>query len=113
LPDDRLDLVRKKLDKNGAKFLFAARFMPGLRAPIFFSAGTLHVSYWRFLLYNGSAAVLSVPAIIGAVYYFGEQFDHIVKIIRRAEHGIIIVILLALAAILGKWYLTHRKLKKT
>ena len=37
LPDDRLDAVRSQFHRKGNKLVFAARFMPGLRAPIFLS----------------------------------------------------------------------------
>ena len=112
LPDDRLNLVGNKLRaKNGNKFIFAARFMPGLRAPIFFSAGTLHLPYRIFLLYDGLAALISVPLIIGAVYYFGDELDRVVRLIQRVEHGILSVIGVAVILILTKWYVTHRKLK--
>jgi membrane protein DedA with SNARE-associated domain len=109
LPDDRLDAVAGKFRTRGDKLLFAARFMPGFRAPIFFSAGTLHVPYRRFLMYDGGAALISVPLIIWAVYRFGDQLDEIVRFIKRIEGGIFIVILLVLLAMVGKWYVTHRK----
>lgn len=113
LPDDRLDAVAKKFQQRGEKLLFAARFMPGFRAPVYFSAGTLHVPFRRFFLYDGVAALISVPAIIGAVYLFGDRLNDVVEIVKRAEHGILVVIFAALLAITAKWYVTHRKLKRT
>lgn len=113
LPDERLDAVRKKFNERGDKLLFAARFMPGLRAPIFFSAGVLHVPYRKFLLYNGGAALISVPAIIGAVFYFGDQLDQVIRVIKGVEHSILFVIMAVLLAVLGKWYVTHRKLRRS
>jgi len=113
LPDERLAAVKVKFHKRGNKLIFAARFMPGLRAPIFFSAGTLHLPYRVFLFYDGVAALLSVPTIVGAVYYFGDQLDHVVRVIQRIEHGIILVIIGLILAGAGKWYVTHRRLKKS
>ncbi|OFZ22808.1 MAG: SNARE associated protein [Bdellovibrionales bacterium GWB1_55_8] len=112
LPDDRLNAVQKKLHDQGNKVIFAARFMPGLRAPIFFSAGTLHLPYRVFLFYDGMAALLSVPAILGAVYLFGDELDKVVRWIKRVEYGIVIVIAIIILAVLAKWYITHRKLRK-
>jgi membrane protein DedA with SNARE-associated domain len=112
LPDERLNSVGAQFRKRGNKLIFAARFMPGLRAPIFFSAGTLHLPYRVFFFYDGLAAFLSVPAIVGAVYYFGDDLDKVVRVIQRVEHGIIFVILGVVLTIIGKWYITHRRLKK-
>lgn len=111
LPDDRLETVRQKFNERGEKLLFAARFMPGLRAPIFFSAGVLHVPYRKFMLYDGGAALISVPLIVGAVYRFGDELDRIVRIIKNVEHGILFVIAALLLAIGAKWYITRRKLR--
>jgi membrane protein DedA with SNARE-associated domain len=113
LPDDRLNSVRTKFHEKGNKLIFVARFMPGLRAPIFFSAGTLHLPYRVFFFYDGLAAFLSVPTIIGAVYYFGDELDKVVRVIQQIEHSIIVVVVGAVLLILAKWYITHRKLKKT
>jgi len=112
LPDDRLAAVQKRLREQGNRLIFAARFMPGLRAPIYFTAGTLHLPYRVFLFYDGAAALISVPAIIGAVYFFGDELDHVVRVIQRIEHGLGFVVVGGFFAILGKWYITHRKLKR-
>ena len=112
LHEEALNKVSYNLNTKGAKLLFAARFMPGLRAPVFFSAGTLHVPYGRFLLYNGGAALLSVPAIVLSVDYFGEQFEQIVRVIKKAEHGILLVVVVVVAALVLKWYLTKKRKKK-
>ena len=112
LTEDRLRAVRKKFHDRGNKLLFAARFMPGLRAPVFFSAGVLHLPYRVFLFYDGIAALVSVPAIIWAVFYFGDELDFVVRVIRRIEHGILFVILGVIVTIAFKWYVTHRKMEK-
>jgi membrane protein DedA with SNARE-associated domain len=111
LPDDRLDAVKKRLHDQGNKLIFIARFMPGFRAPIYFTSGTLHLPFRVFLFYDGLAALLSVPAIIGAVYIFGDQLDRVVRVVQRIEHGIVFVVAAVVLAAVGKWYLTHRKLK--
>lgn len=112
LPDERLEAVKKKFHERGNKLIFAARFMPGFRAPIFFSAGTLHLPFRVFFFYDGTAALLSVPAIVGAIYYFGDQLDQVIKVIQRVEHSIAFLIFGAILLILAKWYWTHRPLKR-
>lgn len=111
LPDDRLERVKVEFHKRGNKLIFAARFMPGLRAPVYFSAGTLHLPYRTFLFYDGVAALLSVPTIVGAVFYFGDELDKVVRTIQKIEHSIIFVLAAVILAVLAKWYMTHRKIK--
>jgi membrane protein DedA with SNARE-associated domain len=112
LPDERMELVAKKFQERGNKLIFAARFMPGLRAPIFFSAGTLHLPYRVFLFYDGGAALLSVPAIIGAVYYYGDDLERVIQKIQKIEHGLVAVIFGTIGILLLKWYLGRRRMLK-
>lgn len=109
LPEERLNEVAVRLRKRGNSLIFLARFMPGLRAPIFFSAGTLHLPFRVFLFYDGLAALVSVPVIIGAIYYFGDELDRVVHVIQRIEHGIVFVILSLVLFLVAKWWFKRRR----
>lgn len=113
LPADRLAYVKALLAKRGNRLIFAARFMPGFRAPIYFSAGMLHLPFKVFAFYDGLAALLSVPAIVTVAYMTGEQFQAGLKYVKRVQGGIFIVIAAIICMVLFKWYMTHRKLKKS
>jgi membrane protein DedA with SNARE-associated domain len=113
LPDDRLNWVKGQFKRRGNKMIFAARFMPGARAPIFFSAGTFHLPYRVFIAYDGLAALISVPLVIGAVYHFGDEIDHVVRIVKRSEHGVVSVIFGFFLLMVAKWYVTHRRVSQT
>ena len=111
LSEERLTIVQAKFHQRGNILLFFARFMPGFRAPIFFSAGTLHIPFRTFFLCDGSAALLSVPTIVGAVYFFGDEFDAVVRFIRRLEYGILFVAIGLVLLLILKWYISRRKVK--
>ena len=52
--------VQEKFDKYGNWVLFVARFLPGLRTAVFVTAGiSRKVSYLRFILMDGLAALIS------------------------------------------------------
>ncbi|MCE9599259.1 MAG: DedA family protein [Spirochaetia bacterium] len=112
LSPERLGSIRDQFHKHGNKIVFAARFMPGLRTPVFFTAGTLHLPFRVFLFYDGMAALISVPTIIYLVHAFGHQVDYIVGTIKSVEHGVIFLIIGIIAIIAGKIYWNHRKEKK-
>lgn len=61
-------------DKNGSIGLFIGRFLPGLRAPIFFTAGSMKVSYWKFLFFDGLAALISVPVFVWLGHWLWGKF---------------------------------------
>lgn len=95
LHPERFSRVQQRFHEHGPKILFAARFMPGLRTPTFFSAGMLGIPYWRLLLYDGGAALFSVPAIVYAVWYFGAHVDQVIQSIKDVQTALIVAIVCA------------------
>ena len=61
--------------KHRAKFVFFARFLPGLRAPAFFTAGTFKMPFRKFLLWDGMAACLSIPPAVLVGYFFHDNIE--------------------------------------
>ncbi|MCC7441355.1 MAG: DedA family protein [Bdellovibrionales bacterium] len=110
LSPERLDYVQSQLHRRGNKVVFMARFMPGMRAAIYFSAGTLKLPPRVFFTYDGLAAVLSVPAIVYSVFYFGAEVDSIIRVIKRVQFGIFGLIGAIILVFVAKWYLGRRKL---
>jgi len=88
LPEKRDAAVKSIFQKYGDKVIFMARFMPGLRTPLFFATGSYHVSFWKFFLLDGFAALISVPLWIYVGYLFGSNLEELEKIIRKAQFGI-------------------------
>jgi membrane protein DedA with SNARE-associated domain len=86
----RVNRVRAYFRKYGDKIVFFARFVAGLRAVVFFMAGALHMPYRRFVLFDGLAALLSVPIWLGIGYglghYFGHEINRILSEIHKFKH---------------------------
>ena len=107
-----LEKARHKYEHHGAKILFAARFMPGLRCVLFLTAGFFKVPYWKFLVFDGSAALISVPAWIWAGWHFSGKIEKVFESARMASHVIIGVAIAALI-LWGFWEYYHNLRKKT
>ena len=71
----RIRRAEVAFDRHGGKVLFAARFLPVVRAVFFFSAGACAVPFWRLLAFDGSAALIHVPAIILLGWCFSGHID--------------------------------------
>lgn len=108
LPPDRMGRTREMFHRLGNKVIFAARFMPGLRAPTYFSAGALHLPFKVFIFYDGLAALLSVPLLIGVTYFFGEHIDKAIGIARRVQNGVVLLIVGIIAVFVVKHYVSKR-----
>ncbi len=111
LHPERFAAIKGKFHDHGNKIIFGARFMPGLRTPIFFSAGTMHIPFRVFLFYDGFAALISVPAIVYSTYYFGDRIEQVISVVRRVENGITIGVIAVAAFFFVRWFLKHRKKK--
>jgi membrane protein DedA with SNARE-associated domain len=87
--------VRAYFRKFGSKVVILARFTPGLRFSIFFSAGMLHVRPSIFIFYDFMAAAVSVPVLVYVAWFCGGQIDRVISYARRTEHGILVVVVVA------------------
>jgi membrane protein DedA with SNARE-associated domain len=110
LANGRREKAEGFLSKNGPKVLFSARFMPGLRSVVFFTSGTLGIRFSRFLLFDGLAALISVPLLVVSAWYWGAQIQAVIEYARQAEHGLLAVIVaVALIWAAKSWWSSRKK----
>jgi membrane protein DedA with SNARE-associated domain len=96
----RYALVQAKFSRYGNRLMFVARFLPGLRSPIYLTAGmTRRVSFWRFLLLDGLAALISVPIWVYLGHYGALNHEWLLTWLGRSKVIVIIVALLILGLI--------------
>lgn len=60
------------IGERGLTVVLIARFLPGLRLPVYFAAGVLRTDLRRFLIYFCVAALVWTPLLVGASAIFGE-----------------------------------------
>lgn len=104
--------VEEFFGKHGSTSLFLARFLPGLRAPIFFSAGSMRVSYLKFLCFDGFAALISVPFFVwlGSWLWlkFGDDIEALNRALARTESFSLWVAGGAVLMVIGVWRWSRR-----
>lgn len=103
LKPERLDKARIAFQKHGGKTLFGARFLPGVRAAVFFAAGAYRVPFWKMLVFDGGAALLSVPTFILLGWWFAESLERVQQSTRVVQVGGVVLVL-----VLGATYLGYR-----
>lgn len=69
----RIAMAHEKVLANSAFICFTARFLPGLRSPLFLTSGILGVRPIVFFSLDGFAALISVPLWIGLGWWFGNK----------------------------------------
>ncbi len=65
--------VEHLLRQRGNVVVMIARFLPGLRAPTYFTVGHARVRYTTFLFFDGLAALVSAPLWVFLGFWFGDD----------------------------------------
>ncbi|MEO0477037.1 MAG: VTT domain-containing protein [Planctomycetota bacterium] len=104
--------ARVAFAKHRAKFVFFARFLPGLRAPAFFTAGTFKMPFNKFLLWDGLAACLSVPPAVILGYVFHEKVDFVYEALSKGRTIGFVIIAGIILLFLGFHLLVSKKFAK-
>ena len=111
----RFSHIQRKFKQYGLSLLFVARFLPGLRSPIFLVAGmSRRISYLTFILMDGIAALISVPVWVYLGYFFADNLDLLMEYVKDVQTLIYLVLgvilLIVLIVYLKKRF--HSKLSK-
>lgn len=111
----RFSHIQRKFKQYGLSLLFVARFLPGLRSPIFLAAGmSRRISYLTFILMDGIAAIISVPVWVYLGYFFADNLDLLMEYVKDVQTLIYLVLgvilLIVLIVYLKKRF--HSKLSK-
>lgn len=99
---ERLAKLRVKFHEHQLKTIFVGRFLPGVRALVFLTAGAMKISVWKFLLMNGLAALISVPAFIILGWVFGRSYKKLEEQVAEIKH-IVIFVLIGITIIWVLW----------
>ena len=100
--------VESLMRRRGSVVVMLARFLPGLRAPTYFTVGHSRFPYWRFLLYDGLAALVSAPLWVLLGYWFGDDIRRATETASRFSHVVVAVAVVLLVIAIG----VHRRRRK-
>lgn len=97
----RFSHIQRKFKQYGLSLLFIARFLPGLRSPIFLVAGmSRRIPYLTFLLIDGFAAIISVPVWVYLGYFFADNLDLLMQYVKDVQTMIYAALFLVFAVVL-------------
>lgn len=81
----RIALAERKIMRNSKFICFIARFLPGLRSPIFLMAGIMGVRPLVFYGLDGLAALISVPFWVYIGHWLGENIDTALAMAEKVQ----------------------------
>jgi membrane protein DedA with SNARE-associated domain/rhodanese-related sulfurtransferase len=108
-PDSCVRQTETRFTQWGRLTLVCAKFVPGLSTVVRPLAGTIHLGWWRFELYNGIGAALWVGVSVAAGWIFHDELNQLIGWLR--DFGIIafgIIAGLAAGFVAAKWWQRRR-----
>ncbi len=93
--------VQEYFHRWGNLIVIVARFMPGLRAPTYFTCGGTGMPYWKFILFDGLAALASAPLWVLLGHYGGDSIDAVIETTRPLHWAIVTVVAVLVLAFVG------------
>ena len=101
--------IEKMIEKHGLKVFFLARFLVGLRSPVYLCAGILRVPFRRFLLID----LFCATTVIGVFFVLSYRYGTVItRWIRDAEVGLTLVVVLAVLGVGFYCWRRHRRKRK-
>jgi len=100
LHPERFQRFRRRFDAHGNWAVFGCRFLPMLRIPGYFVAGTMGMPYARFAMLDGLGVLLSVPISIYLGKFLGGQVDRLKETVHDL-HLILAVLVCILLLVIG------------
>src|SRR4029077_18070333 len=94
LTPERLQKISSNFHDYGIRILLFARLTPGIRAPIFLTAGITKLPLIRFVLADGIYAVPGVTILFGLGYAFTDQIVELIENEAGKVKSIIILVVL-------------------
>jgi membrane protein DedA with SNARE-associated domain len=104
---EKLERVETLLRRRGKIIVVAARYLPGLRAPTYFTVGHSRLPYWEFLLFDGIAALVSAPLWVCLGFWFGEDVQQAARAASRFGHYLLLALAVVAAVFVARWL--HRR----
>ncbi|HEX4413819.1 MAG TPA: DedA family protein [Lacipirellulaceae bacterium] len=96
----------RELQRHALKIMLIARFLIGIRAPVYVMTGAVRMPYRRFLLYDIVSASVVVGTVFGLSYMFGANVQ---EWVHHTEFIATIIVLAVLAVVGGVFYYINRQ----
>jgi membrane protein DedA with SNARE-associated domain len=107
-PPERLAKIEHNFQVYGVKLLLFARLTPGIRAPVFFTAGMTKLPLSKFLVADGLYAIPGVSLLFFLGFWFADSMTDFVK--GPFEQAKSVIVILVIVVVVG--YFLYRALRK-
>jgi membrane protein DedA with SNARE-associated domain len=109
MPPETRDKIEHNYQSYGTKVLLLVRWVPGIRSPMFITAGVMRLPLSRFVLADGAAAVFGHTMLFMLAYWFGDQVRALVMAAEKevADRLTPLLVLSAIVAVTAYFVLHY------
>jgi membrane protein DedA with SNARE-associated domain len=104
--------IEAMIRRHGLKVFFLSRFMVGIRAPVYLTAGILRMSFRRFILIDTVCATAVVGVFFGLGYIYGDHVRALLRLIRRSEIGLSVAVVTGICVVVLYYWWRRRRLSR-
>jgi membrane protein DedA with SNARE-associated domain len=107
MPPEKRERIERNFHRYGIKILLFARLLPGIRAPIFITAGIMRLPLSHFLLADGIYAIPGVSLLFFLAFWFTNSFQELVE---HAEERVIHyrhLVIVVVSIVVAVYFLVH------
>lgn len=106
LSEENEEQFQDAIESHALKVMLLARFLVGVRAPVYLMTGAVRMPYRRFLVYDCISAAAVVSVVFSLAYVFG---NNVAEWIQHVEFRATLIVIGVLATIGGILYYRHRQ----
>ena len=109
LTEEHFTHIRALWDKHPFRTMFVGKVAYGIATAFIVFAGTVKISFWKFLKYGSLAAIAQYWTLLAAGYWLGDSFHDIaVAVLRTFEFAF-----LGIAIGITAYYIISFRMRKT
>ncbi|MDB5174026.1 MAG: putative DedA protein family [Phycisphaerales bacterium] len=107
----RMQRVEKWFQRWGVWVVAVGRLFAGVRGCMVVVAGATRFNFWKFLIADGLAAIVSGGLFMLLGYKFAQNLDYLKQLVRNIKGGMLATLLAAVVLIIA--YMIWRKIRKS
>jgi membrane protein DedA with SNARE-associated domain len=104
---DTRQRIHENFHRYGVSILIVGRLVPGIRAPLFLTAGTTRLPLSRFMLADGVGAIVGNSLFFVLGFWLGDQFLALLRHVESYRSLLLFAALVAVAAVALYEFLRH------
>ncbi len=106
---ERLEAVERRFDKHGVWVVAVGRLFAGIRGAMVVCAGAIRFPFWKFLIADGLAAIVSGGLFMLLGYWFGNQMEKLQGHVHAVKRWTLVGAVTLVVAVAAWWLISQRR----